>query len=43
MFRGVWVQPAIRRDAIDDDRCISENAEKALRALGVRVGNASVN
>jgi hypothetical protein len=33
--RGIWVQPAIGCDAIDDDRRVSKNAGEKLGILGV--------
>ena len=33
--RSIRVQPAIRGDAIDDDRVVAKNAEEKLDVLGV--------
>ena len=41
--RGVRVQPAIRRDAVDDDGVVSEDAEKKLDVLGVESVDVSVD
>jgi hypothetical protein len=32
---GVWIQPAIWRDAVNNDGCIPENAKKKLVILGI--------
>ena len=41
--RGVRVQPAIGRDAVDDDGVVSEDAEKKLDVLGVESVDVSVD
>ena len=33
--RSIRVQPAIRRDAVNDDRVVAKNAEEKLDVLGV--------
>src|SRR5215469_11584690 len=33
--RSIWVQPAIGRNAVDDDRAVPENAQEKIVVLGV--------
>jgi hypothetical protein len=37
--RSIWVQLAIGRNAVDDDRGVPENAEEKIVVLGVDSGN----
>jgi hypothetical protein len=39
MCRGVWIQPAIRRNTVDDDRGVPENAAEKIDVLRVKPVN----
>jgi hypothetical protein len=41
--RRIRVQPAIRGDAVDDDRVVAENAEEKLDVLAVESGDVVVD
>ena len=41
--RSIWVQPAIGRNAVDDDRGVPENAEEKIVVLGVEAVDVGVD
>jgi hypothetical protein len=41
--RSIWVQPAIGRYAVDDDRGVPENADEKIVVLGIETVDVGVD